>query len=485
MVKKTRKLIRTKIQKGGGINPLVTLRRKLVQRESNLKILEETPLPKSFGRHMAKVRQEEREAQVKSIQNEIQNLKVRINTLDPPKGRFVNINTLYKSPKKEVNALPVKYYIFVNSPSIGGANPFGNSGPQYSSFDRKIMEQILILRGEAFPEDYGYESEGLKEKMISLFGEEVSPLANAANLIWIEPYHCKADPDSLAERNVVHSLITVPPVEKNARFYATNMRVPLLISSCSIIKCKVDNLDVMELYGLATFAAYQKQGFGKDLLLRVLQGLSTLTKPTDVRLLENKYVWLFYKKEKEHLKRLYEGVGFVPINERSENPVHKQLYISTEFLLENARNAKYERYKENIKEKNQYNIIVVEEDKLPEYLAEEKIRIKKLLKERLESSRNFRLRPYLFFFSSEEIDELDVNKFFEDPVYMAEVEENYYQAWYKYMTKRTKFLVVVTEEEKRKVMTLTDKEIEEATEFIREEQQMVLCLADWVRSKLE
>ncbi len=484
---KTRKVGRKK-QKGGGvkaINQVATAKRKLLQRESNLKRLEETPLPKSIGRHMAKVRQEERNAQIKSIQNEIQNLKIRINTLDPPKGRFVNVNAIYKSPPKNIDGLPVKLYVFINSPAIGGANPFGNAGPQYSRFDRLLMEQLLTLRSEAFPEEYGIGSKALEEKMISIFGEKVSPYANAEPLLWIEPYHCKALPGTPAENNLISSLIVIPPLEKNSHLYARNMRVPQLISSCTVIRCKVDDLDVMEIYGVATFAKYQKQGFGKDLLERTLQRFSKLTTPTNTRLLENKYVWLFYEKGKEHLKRLYESVGFVPIDERSENPVHKKLYISAEFLLDNARTAKYEKYKEHIRDRNPHNIVIVEESELPDYLAKERISVIKQLHERLQSSKKYFLRPYLFYFSPEEIDNTNVSKFFEDTDYRAEVEEKYYQAWYKYMTERTKFLVVISEEEKRTAMTLTDEEAEEATEFIGKEQQMVLCLADWVRSKVE
>jgi ribosomal protein S18 acetylase RimI-like enzyme len=477
-----------KKQKGSGIrkiNQLATMKRKLVQRESNLKTLEETPLPKSFGAHMAKVRQEERNAQIKNMRNEIQNLKKQLNTLDPPKGRFVNINTIYKSPSKNIKGLPVKLYIFVNSPAIGGANPLGNSGPQYSRFDRKIMEQILDLRAEAFPEEYGIGSNGLKEKMISIFGEEVIPYVNASHLIWMQPYHCEATPDTPAERNIVYSLIVVPPVEKNARFYTTNMREPNLLSSCSIIHCKVDDIQVIELYGLATYAQYQKQGLGRDLLERTLQSLSKLATPTNTRLLANKYIWLFYDKTKEHLKNLYESVGFVPIHEHSENPIHKKLYISSEFLLENARKAKYEKFKEYIKRRNPFNIVVVEENDLPTYLAKKREEILKELNDRLVLSNKYGVRPNLLYFSTEENHSLNVKEFLKDPDYKAEIEEKYYQAWYKYMTVRTKFLVVVSEKDKQEAMKLTEEEAEETTEFIRKDQQMVLCLADWVARRIE
>jgi hypothetical protein len=64
------------------------------------------------------------------------------------------------------------------------------------------------------------------------------------------------------------------------------------------------------------------------------------------------------------------------------------------------------------------------------------------------------------------------------------MEEKYYQAWYKYMTVRTKFLVVVSEKDKQEAMKLTEEEAEETTEFIRKDQQMVLCLADWVARRI-
>jgi GNAT superfamily N-acetyltransferase len=171
------------------------------------------------------------------------------------------------------------------------------------------MSQILTLRSEAFPEEYGFNSDGLIERMIQSFGSPVSPYANADRLIWITPYHCEAKHDTPSEENIICSLIVVPPVERNDRLmYVEDRRNPELLSSCTLIQCKVDDIEVTELYGLATFAEYQKQGLGKDLLLRLFQKLSTLQKDslTNTRLLQNKYVWLFYKKNKEHLKTLYE-----------------------------------------------------------------------------------------------------------------------------------------------------------------------------------
>ncbi len=489
MPRKTRNQKRK--QKGGGVvNRVTTLRRKLQQREANRKREENTPLPKSFGPHMAKVRQNEKNARVKVIINEIESLRTLIEELDPPKGRYVNISSIYKSPAKTIDELPVKFYTFINSPAIGGASPFGGySGPQYSQFEKKLMPQILNLRSEAFPEDYGFNSEGLKSRMIKLFGTNVAAHANADKLLWITPYHCEPIPDTPSEENIICSLIVVPPVERNDRLmYLGDRRVPNLLSSCTLIKCKVDDIEVTELYGLATFAEYQKQGLGKDLLLRVLQMLSNLHAGalTNTRLLQNKYIWLFYKKEKSHLKTLYEGAGFVPINGDSESPIHKKLYISPEFLLENARQAKMASFINLKKRRNPYEVNVVNEEDLPEFLEAKKQELNKRLYKRLEYSRDYFFRPsMLLMFPEEEIDKIDIKRYFADDSYKRELEELYFNAWYKHVTsERVQFLVIVNKAEREKIMELSPEEEAEATEFTREEQQMVLCLADWVARRI-
>ncbi len=483
-----------KKQTGGGVSQLITLKRKLQQRELNLKTLEESPLPKSFGPHMAKARQNEKNAKIKHITNEIANLQQRINILDPPKGRFVNINSIYVSPTITIDSLPVKFHMFINSPAIGGATPFGNSGPQYSKFEKKLLPQILALRSEAFPEEFGFGSQGLKDLMIKLFKQEVSPFPNAQYLIWLTPYHCEVKPDTPSEQNLIFSLVVVPPVDRNERLaYMGDIREPILLSSCSLIKCAVDDLEVFELYGLATFAKYQKMGLGKDLLLRVLQKLSNKNKggPTNTRTIQDKYVWLFYKKEKEHLKKLYESVGFVPIDETSENPAHKKLYISPEFLLENARQAKLTAFKERVMWRNPNEIKVINEEDLPSFTETKKRELGKRLFDSLERSRKFSKNgvtfpkpTMLYYLPDEEISKIDVKRFFKDSQYQKELEELYFNIWYAHAI-RVQFLVILSKEKRDEIMKLTEEEELKATEFIREEQQMVLSLADWVRGRLQ
>ena len=479
-------------QKGGGIvKPIHTLKRKLVQRELNLKNLLEKPLPPSYGPRMAKLHKNERNGKVKSIQNEIQHLRDQIEIIEPPKGRFVNMNTIYTSPLKEVNSLPIRFHVFVNSPSIGLSNPYGgNSGPQYSRFDKELSQQLLRLRQEAFPEDYGVGTEGLKDRMKSVFGHDVDVHANAEALLWISPYHCTPAANSEAEKNYICSLLTIPPVNKDYEKYLVqrgknrrDAQSPSLLSSCTLIHCKVNEKQVTELYGLATFEKYQKRGLGKDLLQRVLQTLCKTTSSglTNTRPLENQYVWLFYKKQKMHLKKLYESVGFRSIDERNE------FFISPEFLLNNARTSKLAKYKEAIKAKNPYNIIVLEEDELPSYLETKRKELDKDIDEKVERLVKSGLYKIYMgaFFPEEEVQQIEKKRYFTDESHRKEIQQKYYDAWYKYMTERTKFLVVLTKDQKEKAATLTPEEEHEATEFIREEQQMILCLGDWVRSKLE
>lgn len=362
-----------------------------------------------------------------------------------------------------VNGKPVYFTMFIVSPDIGNQFEYGSYGPQYSKLEEELMNQILTLRQEAFPEEYS--------KKID------------SDEIWEAPVHCKLDESSI--KNFMYTLFyytdsAEEQYKENIEWSKTSgglgqwvqqiVEMPTVISNCSLSICDLNKeLRIAELVGVATGANYQKQNFGTKLLVGVLNSISDKTLKID-------YVWLHYDRTKPHLKNFYGQFGFKEITENETDPELKQIYIGKKYLYKLALNNKKPKFmihkKEEHKKITDEELEFVDESNYDDWVKEKKEQIyidfNPINYETGEPFKNKNGNPKKDTLTKKSIQDFggDVEKY----------KQALFDVWIQIPVNKP---FIMTKAIKDELNTLTENEKYDALDFERENAQMVLSIADW------
>ena len=371
-----------------------------------------------------------------------------------------------------VNGEPVIFEMFIVSPEIGNQYVSGSYGPQYSKLEEELMNQILTLRQEAFPEVY-------TKKTID------------SSEIWIAPMHCDAEPGTLSRKNFMYTLFyytdsSEEQYKENIEWSKTSVglgqwvqqivEMPTLISNCSLSICdlkgKKGKLRIAELVGVATFAEYQKQNFGTKLLVGVLNSISDKNTNVD-------YVWLYYDRTKPYLKDFYEQFGFKEITEKEKDPELKKIYIGKEVLYNRAKKDKKEEFFYKTEKKYQkntgsgMNLDFVNEEEFDSWAKQKREQVyDEYVSKDKRTGKPFTNKNGKN--AKDSLTEKSIQDFGGDL-------EKYKQAMFDvWITKDVNKPFIITKAINDELNTLTENEKIDALEFERENAQMVLSIADWV-----
>lgn len=364
---------------------------------------------------------------------------------------------------------PVMFREFIVSPEIGNQGLFGGPvGRQYSLFDQSLMNQILKLRKEAFPDEY-------KDK-------------DYPSEIWETPLHCKPEPGSLSIENRMYNLYYFTDKAKKeyeedkklikelgilSRMTTKSILIPTLISNCAVILCDLaSGLRIGELVGVATFAKFQKQSFGTKLLQTVFNSLS------DVRINVD-YIWLYFDRTKPYLGKFYSQFGFKEITESDTDQELKEIYIGKDYLYNHALKNKEAKFYIDAQAKYRKNtgsgmkLEFVNEEKYDSWAEQKKEEVYK----------QFVYTDY----KTGEVLKNKTGKNIPDNLTKKTVADfggnvkKYKQAIFDvWITKPVYKPLIMTKQMRDDLKMLTEEEKYKALEFERNNVQMVLSIADWV-----
>lgn len=540
-IQKTRKVRKITKQKGGGVlsKPLRQKQNVNLSEYLSAQPTESLPAKNQMAYHTTKKKIEVRtkeldelnsnvglgagagvgaESRKKALREELNQLKQKMNTFSGTKNVVTrlplknygqeqlgtvnaklyrwNRNTRTHVFLKE-ETRPVEHYRFKISPEFGNVSPFGQAGPQYTHFQKKLMPQIYLLRAEAFPEEYGRDSDGLNKRLLNVFGKSssstmmengilkstVSPYSNAEHILFESPIHCEKKPGTLSTINFVDSLyfFTEEELKKEKNYKSMGSTIkpePSLISSCAYTLCELPSgVNIAELVGVATFEKYQGQGFASKMLRKVFNYLSTIGS-VNIKISKGEvatnsndtveYVWLYYDRTNPELGDFYESFGFKELTEKETDPERKELYIGKKFLLDAAKKNKWAKFKaEAIEEHRKITYQPLEFVDENEFVA---WTIKK--REELYNTWGKFKKP-----DGSPIKDNYTEKTIDDFPSEEEYKQAIFEAWGKL---KVNYPMIITQEVKEDLNTLTKEEEYEALEFERDNVQMVLSMADWV-----